>query len=65
MKAEESGPPATVDEKVELVRQKLLRSLKMSMRKTILETMILPTTAWLVPRKRFKRWKLEAIKLKI
>ena len=62
-RAKESRRPATAEEKVERIRQTLLRSPKKSIRRTSMETLIPPTTVWRVVRKCLvmKPYKLQVV----
>ena len=60
-RAKGSGRPATAEGKVERIRQTLLRSPKMSTRRTSVRTLIPPTTVWWVVRKPYKLQVVQAI----
>ena len=62
-RAKGSGRPATPEGKVERIRQTLLRSLKKSIKRTSMETLIPSTTVWRVVRKRLvmKPYKLQLV----
>ena len=62
-KAKEFGRPATAEGMVERIRQTILRSLKKSINRTSMETLILPTRVWPVIKKRLamKPYKLQVV----